>query len=155
MHTACLLLGSNIRPWVNLQRAVILLRRNCEVKAISSVWETQAVGSSGPNFLNAAVLITTHLEIQEFRLQVIACIETTLGRVRTQDKYADRTIDIDILIFDDILRDSNLWVHGFMALPTAELLPSLINPETGKTLSETAASIRQQIIAFRHPDIHL
>jgi len=125
------------------------------VKAVSTVWETQAIGSNGPNYLNVAVLISTDLDIQVFKIQVIVCIEATLGRVRTQDKYADRTIDIDILIFDDIVHDPNLWLQGFIALPTAELIPDLMNPDSGKSLAETASIIGQQIVAFHHPDVHL
>lgn len=122
---------------------------------VSTVWETQAVGSSGPNFLNAAVLVKTELEMRDFKAQVTSCIETTLGRVRTQDKYADRTIDIDILTYDGVVMDANLWLQGFVALPTSELLPDLINTETGNTLLETASRLREAIIAFPHPDIHL
>ncbi len=54
-----------------------------------------------PNFLNAAVLIETDLTAAELKEQVLQVIERELGRVRTADKNAPRTIDLDIALFGD------------------------------------------------------
>jgi len=62
---ACLLLGSNITPEHNLPRAMELLRHHVEVSRASRVWETPAVGSAGPNFLNAAILVRTRMEPEQ------------------------------------------------------------------------------------------
>jgi 2-amino-4-hydroxy-6-hydroxymethyldihydropteridine diphosphokinase len=62
---ACLLLGSNIAPEQNLPKAIALLRHYVEVADTSKVWETPAVGSSGANFLNAAVMVRTHLKPEQ------------------------------------------------------------------------------------------
>ena len=58
MHQVYLSLGSNIQPEVNLPRAVELLQEYGKFIKVSRAWESEAVGSDGPNFLNACVLFT-------------------------------------------------------------------------------------------------
>ena len=118
-HEACLLLGSNIRADHYLPRAVKLLRKQGKIVRASSVWETPAVGSNGPNFLNAAVLVLTSLEVQALKDELLHPIEAELGRVRTADKNAPRSIDIDLIFFDGILLDPHLWDYAFRAIPVA------------------------------------
>ena len=61
MHQVYLSLGSNIQPEVNLPEAVKLLQEYGEIRKISTAWESAAVGSDGPNFLNACALLITSL----------------------------------------------------------------------------------------------
>ena len=61
-HLACLLLGSNIQPERNLPLAIDQLQKHLTILRISSVWETPPVGSAGPSFLNAALLVQTPLK---------------------------------------------------------------------------------------------
>lgn len=122
-HIACLMMGSNIRPEENLQQALYLLRELVSIQKISSVWKTPAVGSPGPDFLNAAILVQTHLDADELKNSVLRPLETKLGRVRVEDKNAPRTIDLDIIIFDDILLEDDLWHQAYLAVPISELLP--------------------------------
>lgn len=122
-HIACLMLGSNIRPEENLQQALYLLREQVSIQKISSVWKTPAVGSPGPDFLNAAILVQTDLGARELKDSVLRPLETKLGRVRVEDKNAPRTIDLDIIIFDDVLLDDALWHQAYLAVPISELLP--------------------------------
>lgn len=142
-HIACLLLGSNISPVENLQRAMVKLREQGDVLAASSVWETIAVGSDGPNFLNAALLYQTESSAHDLKMNVLLPIEISLGRVRTENKNAPRTIDIDIIVYDNQVIDSHIWDRMFVALPISELLPNLRNPQDGRTLGETANELRQ------------
>jgi 2-amino-4-hydroxy-6-hydroxymethyldihydropteridine diphosphokinase len=148
MHTAFILLGSNIHPERNLFRAINLLQKSCAVKAISQVWETAAMGSDGPNFLNTAVKIHTFFRVQELKENVLQNIEKKLGRVRITDKYAPRTIDLDIIIFDNQVLDPNLWERNFIALPMSEIFPDLFNPKKQKTLLQIAQSIRNSAFAI-------
>lgn len=140
---ACLLLGSNIAPEHNLPRAVALLRRHVEVSGASRVWETPAVGSSGPNFLNAAVLARTHLDPGELKRLVLSAIEQDLGRVRTADKNAPRPIDIDIVAWNGQVTDPDVWRYAHAAVPVAEVLPGNLHPAQGETLAQAAARLRQ------------
>jgi 2-amino-4-hydroxy-6-hydroxymethyldihydropteridine diphosphokinase len=147
-NLAYLSLGSNIEPERNLPAAVSQLDQFGRVRAVSSVWETPPVGfSDQPNFLNAAVLFETHLSAQALREEAISAIEAALGRVRTENKYAPRTIDIDIMLFNhDIIRlegrripDPEVLGRSFVAIPLAEITPDYVHPETGQTLKDIAS----------------
>jgi 2-amino-4-hydroxy-6-hydroxymethyldihydropteridine diphosphokinase len=141
-HQACLLLGSNILPEQNLVRGVDLLRKKVKIVQISSVWETPAVGSPGPDFLNLALLITTTLAADEFKEKVLRPLETQLGRRRSVDKNAPRTIDVDIILFDGQLLDPNLWRYAHRAVPVAEILPDYRSGQ-GDTLREVASVLAE------------
>jgi 2-amino-4-hydroxy-6-hydroxymethyldihydropteridine diphosphokinase len=149
VHQAVLLLGSNIRPAKNLALAVDLLRRGLTVEQLSSVWQTASVGSNGPDFLNQAVLVATTLQADDLKEKVLRPLETQLGRVRSADRNAPRTIDIDVILFDGQLKDQNLFRQAYRAIPVAELLPDL-RSSNGETLAEAAtrltktASIRKE-----------
>jgi len=141
-HQACLLLGSNILPEKNLTLGLNLLRNMATISRLSSVWETPSVGSSGPDFLNLAVLITTQLKASELKAQVLRPLEKQLGRVRSANKNAPRTFDIDIILFDGQLLDPNLWVYAHRAVPVAEILPDY-RSDQGKLLKEVAHGLAE------------
>ncbi len=153
-HRACLLLGSNIQPEANLWQAVRLLQDQMTVLKASSVWETSSVGSGGPNFLNAALLVAVSLEDIALKEQVLRPIEARLGRVRTADKNAPRTIDLDIILFDGRLLDPSLWVHAHRAVPVSELLPQY-RSETGETLQQAAKRLSQTTFIRLRDDLQL
>ena len=140
---ACLLLGSNIAPERNLPRAMELLRRYVEVEGASRVWESPAVGSPGPNFLNAAVLARTYLAPDELKRLVLSAIEQDLGRVRTADKNSPRPIDIDIVAWNGQVTDPDVWRYAHAAVPVAEMLPNNFHSEQGETLAQVATRLRQ------------
>jgi 2-amino-4-hydroxy-6-hydroxymethyldihydropteridine diphosphokinase len=152
VHQACLLLGSNIQPGKNIALAIKLLRQSVTVMRSSSVWETQAVGSVGPDFLNLALLITTALEAGELKEKVLRPLETQLGRVRSADKNAPRPIDLDIIIFDDQLLDPNLWIYAHRAVPVAEILPDYRSAH-GDTLQEIASELAKSTPLRLKPDV--
>jgi len=133
-----ILLGSNIRPEENLKEALALLAKYSKIKACSRIWRTEAIGSDGPDFLNMAVDLETDLDSLEIKSRIIKNIEIRLGRVRTEDKNAPRTIDLDIILLNDEVLDDDLWKKAFVALPVSELRPNLINPKSGVSLKEYA-----------------
>jgi 2-amino-4-hydroxy-6-hydroxymethyldihydropteridine diphosphokinase len=152
-HRACILLGSNIEPEQNTRRAVAMLKELCRILAFSSCWETGSVGYNGPNFINLAVLVETDLDTADFKQKIIDRIEERLGRVRTPNKNAPRTIDLDIIVMDGEVLDHNLWDRAHVALPVSELLPDLIDLNTGKNLKETAGELAQQAHAVPRQDV--
>lgn len=141
-HQACLLLGSNILPEKNLTLGLNLLRNVVTISKLSSVWEAPSVGSSGPDFLNLAALITTSLKASELKAQVLRPLEKQLGRVRSANKNAPRTFDIDIILFDGQLLDPNLWVYAHRAVSVAEILPDY-RSDQGKLLKEVARELAE------------
>ena len=153
LHEAYLNIGSNIEPRRNLPRAIRLLRQYGQVKAISSAWQSHAFGSNGPDFLNACLLFLTPLEAHNLKEQVIRPIEAELGRVRGPDKYAPRTIDIDIILFDDEPFGWEFWSNAFVVVPLADLLPEFRHPLNYEKLTQVAAHMRRQTWIVARPDV--
>lgn len=141
-HQAVIGVGSNISPRENISSALYLISHRVKIEAVSTIWLTKAIGSSGPDFLNTAILISTGFNINQLRKGVLKPIEHLLGRVRTQDPNAPRTIDLDILIYDGIILDAQLWNYPHTAVPAAELVPELEVPNTGLRAAEIAAALR-------------
>lgn len=158
-NRAYLALGSNIEPETNLPAAVMRLADYGRVLAVSSVWESAAVGDTNqPDFLNAAVLLETTLTAEQLKRAAIGEIEQTLGRQRDpSNENAARTIDIDIALFnDDVLLvgesripDPEILERPFLAVPLAELDADYQHPTAGRTLQEIAASLSNDSLRIR------
>lgn len=156
MNRVYLLLGSNINKETNLPEAVRVLDSLCHVVKLSSVYETVPMGlKDQPNFLNMAALIETELDPCQIKEKIIQPIEIELRRERGAEKNAPRTIDVDIVLYNDEVFDyvpDNGRVHhlpdpdivrwAHVAVPLAELAPQKVHPETGQTLSEIAAQLQ-------------
>ena len=146
MNRIVVSLGSNIDKEENLPEAVRLLRQRCQVVAVSSVYETKPVGlENQPIFWNAAVIVHSDLGPTEFKRDVLTWVEQKLQRKRTADKNAPRTIDVDITLFNEAvfdldethhIPDPDLLRYPHVSVPIAELLPSMLHPETGETFLE-------------------
>lgn len=153
LHRACICLGSNIDPESNMKKAVMLLRELSNIEGLSACYETVAVGSSGPNFLNMAACLVTAMPPDALKEQVLHPIEQQLGRVRMQDKNAPRTIDLDLIIYDNQVLDPELWRRVHLALPFSELLPELQDPDSGKSLKDIAAELEDRETALLRPEL--
>ncbi len=152
-HTVLISLGSNINPEKHLPAAVKLLAEIVDGLQVSSTWESPAVGSIGPNYLNNAVLFRTGLSLEKVRSHLITPIENQLGRVRSGDKYMDRTIDLDVLIYDQNVVDPDLWSQAHLAVPTSELIPDFKNETTGDTLREIAERLQHRVEINQRVDL--
>ena len=144
-HVAYLSLGSNLQPETNLVRAIELLQTYGRLEKISSAWESESVGAEGPNYLNACVLLVTTLRQMELKAEALLPIETSLGRQRSADKFAPRTMDIDIVLFDGISCDDKYWEQAFVVVPLAEIHPEYQNPIRGESIRKTATRLRQLV----------
>lgn len=152
-HLAYLSLGSNIQPEKNLVRAIQLLQEQGRIESISSAWESRSVGEDGPNYLNACIAFATRLSWPELKEEVILPIELQLGRKRTENKYAPRTMDIDIILFDDQSCDEKSWEKAFVVVPLAEIYPHYPNPLRNESIRETAARLRREIWMETRPEV--
>lgn len=152
-HLAYLNLGSNIQPEANLVRAVDLLSKYGEVLRVSSAWESRSVGAEGPNYLNACVLFRTEYTPVELKEKVIRPIEAQLGRVRSENRYSPRTIDIDIVLFDEKPYNDRFWRFAFVIVPLAEIHPEYQNPITRENITLTATRLRSQVWMETHPEV--
>jgi 2-amino-4-hydroxy-6-hydroxymethyldihydropteridine diphosphokinase len=152
-HIYYLNIGSNIEPDINLPKTINLLAKHGEVKAISNAWESRSIGANGPNFLNACIIFYTPLSLKEFKEKVIKYIETSLGRQRSNDKSAPRTIDIDIIMADNEPLNLERWNNPFVVIPMAELMPKLIHPTKHQELTLVADRMRSQTWIVKRPNI--
>ena len=153
MHQAYLSLGSNILPEINLPKAIELLYGYGQILKISSAWETEAVGSDGPNYLNACVLLAIPFLSIELKEQVLRPIEIKLGRIRNKDKNAPRTMDIDIIIFDEQSRNNKFWKLAFVVVPLAEIYPKFQNPLNQESITKTATRLRLENWIKARPEV--
>lgn len=152
-HQVCIVLGSNIEPVDHILKALNILEDYGRLERISTTWETPSFGSPGPNFLNTAVLFRTKFNATELKYEILRLIESQLGRVRTTDKNAPRTIDLDIVLFDGQVVDPKLWVRPFLAITVAELFPDLVHKKTGRSLSSIAHEVMMTVGAIPHPEL--
>jgi 2-amino-4-hydroxy-6-hydroxymethyldihydropteridine diphosphokinase len=152
-------LGSNIDPQFHLEKAVARLATLCRLVNVSTAYETTPVGrlDQAP-FINAAVLIETRLEAADLKWKVLRTIEKELDRVRTTDKFAPRTIDLDIALYNDeileldggIIPDPDLLKHSHVARPLADIAPMWRHPATGETLAEIADKLGDRGVTPLH-----
>ncbi len=152
-HKVYLSIGSNIEPEANLPKAIELLAQYGRVQAVSQAWESQAVGSSGPNFLNASVELLTDIGPSELKERLARPIEEALGRVRTEDKNAARPIDVDVMMVDDEAYNIDRWDNAFVLLPIAELLPEVEHPVTHEKLRSAAERARETTWIVQRPGL--
>lgn len=148
-------LGSNIEPADNLKKAIQLLQDRSDVRRISSIWESAAIGSTGPNFLNAIVLIHTALSASDLKSELIKPLESELERVRTADKFAPRTIDIDILVHNDVLLDEDLFIQAHLAVPFAELYPEFRHAVNGIRIGDAAEALSAKTALSERVDLRI
>ena len=137
-HRAVIALGSNISPEQNIQMAIGHLARQTRLLGLSRFYRTAPIGDAGPvDFINGAVLVATDLAARDLKAAVLQPVETALGRRREANKYAARTIDLDILIFDDdvidepALRvpDPDLRTRAFLAAALLDVVPGAVLPD--------------------------
>jgi 2-amino-4-hydroxy-6-hydroxymethyldihydropteridine diphosphokinase len=142
MPKAYLSLGSNQEPEQHLSAAVLALRQTFGEIVLSDWVQTKAVGFEGPDFINGAAIIETDWDVYTLDAWLHA-LEDANGRKRDVPRFSSRTLDIDIIFFDDLILQGpgNLQIprpelkHAFVLGPLAQIAPDFINPETGGSLA--------------------
>ena len=143
MASVYLGLGSNISPDINLSIAIRELEARYGELKRSAVYRGAAVGFDGADFLNLVV----YLQSNQSPLDIcgeIELIHNLAGRVREGNKWGSRPLDIDLLLYDDLVSDErpvrvprdDILQYSFVLRPIAELAPALLHPLTGKTVLE-------------------
>jgi 2-amino-4-hydroxy-6-hydroxymethyldihydropteridine diphosphokinase len=139
---AYLSLGSNVEPEKNLRKAIAALRERFGDVVVSPVYRTPAVGFNGPDFLNAIAFIES--DIHPFALNDwLHALEVAQGRDRRDASYSNRTLDIDIIYFGDLVlegpEDFQLprpELHrAFVLKPLADVAPDFVDPVRHMTLA--------------------
>ena len=138
MGYAYLSLGSNVDAQAHLRKAVAALRARFGEIALSDAYVFPAVGFEGGDFLNAAAVVDSDLD--PFALNDwLHALEDAHGRDRSGPRYGDRTLDIDIVFYDDLVLDGPGHLrlprdelrHAFVLKPLAEIAPGFVDPVSG------------------------
>ena len=143
MNTAYLGIGSNVDVEHNVRSGLATLRAAFGAVELSPVYRSVAVGFEGEDFINLAARIETQMQPLELK-ELLNSLEDRHGRRRQAPKFSDRTLDIDILLFDD------LWLHcpglvlprpeilhfAHVLRPLAELAPDMVHPSARRPLSQ-------------------
>jgi len=150
MIRAFVAIGSNIDPAVNVENALDLLARRLIVTKISTVYKTEAEKRpEQEQFYNCVIEIQTDMAPLELKFQVLRSIEAQLKRQRSSDKYSPRTIDLDLILYGDLVLEENDLImpdpdiarRFFLAAPLAELEPDLILPGSNMRIFDLAANL--------------
>lgn len=136
-------LGSNVDPFIHLASCLDALLLNFNDLSLSSVFESEAVGFEGDNFLNMVVGINTDLSLAGLSV-LLKTIEDKHGRDRQQPRFSGRTLDIDILTYDDLagkfdgitLPRGEITENAFVLWPLSQVGGKRRHPVLKKTFAE-------------------
>ncbi|MCP4076183.1 MAG: 2-amino-4-hydroxy-6-hydroxymethyldihydropteridine diphosphokinase [Gammaproteobacteria bacterium] len=133
-------LGSNINPELNIRLAIDELKLQYGELIISPVYQTAAVGFDGEDFLNLVVSFNTLIPVQDIAAE-LKKIEDEIGRDRSQPKFSSRSIDLDLLTYDELVLDEpgvqvpryEILQNAFVLKPLSDIQGSALHPEQHKT----------------------
>jgi 2-amino-4-hydroxy-6-hydroxymethyldihydropteridine diphosphokinase len=135
-------LGSNIDRVRYIRTGVHTLQAMFGELTLSPVYESPAEGFAGDSFYNMVVGLDTTIDISKLSAQ-LKQIEADCGRVKSAEKFADRTLDIDILLYGDaILHDDGYDIprdeilrYAFVLKPLADIAGEIIHPQQQQTIA--------------------
>ena len=161
LHKIFVGIGSNIDREKNIKSCMTILKKMYGDIMISPVYETESMGFDGPSFYNLVSCFETDESIYELK-NTLNKIENNHGRHFNETKFSSRTLDIDILYYDDlILSDDKVQVprkeiceYDFVLKPLIDLVPDFIHPVHNISHKEILDSIKikQQIISIVNMD---
>lgn len=153
-------IGSNINRQTNIQGGIAALRNRFGLLSISPVYESKPFGFDGENFYNLVAAFDTGLNIDEVTA-ALREIEFEFGRNRDEPRFSSRTLDIDLLMFGDLVNESyhvprsDINEFSFVLCPLANLAPDLRHPVSGRRLDEMWQAFDKSRHAIRQVDIHI
>lgn len=138
-------IGSNQDRRKNIAQALNALRLNFFDLVCSDIFESKAAGFEGADFYNIGVNATTDLSVIDV-LSVLHIIEDNQGRDRSKAKFSSRIIDLDLVLYDNIIDKANnlprddILKYSFVLAPLAQLNPNGIHPLEQKTYAQLLAT---------------
>jgi len=137
-------IGSNVDREANIRAAVAELRRRYGVLRVSTVYESKPIGFEGEHFYNLVVGFDTDEEVHEVA-RTLRAIEAQRGRVRAAPRFSSRTLDLDLLLYDDLVLNEDhglelprgeITLYAFVLRPLAELASGRRHPVEGRSFGE-------------------
>jgi len=135
-------IGSNIEKEVNIIKGLDALKHVFGELTLSSLFESESIGFDGPIFYNMVVGASTELSLDELS-KILRQIEFDHGRDFDAVKFSPRTLDLDLLLFDDVICDSpaqlprdEITKNAFVLWPLTELAPNLEHPVLKQTIEQ-------------------
>lgn len=143
MARVFLSIGSNVDKADNIRSGIALLREQFGELELSPVYENDAVGFEGDSFYNLVVAFDSDAAITDV---AAACrrIEEQQGRDRSAPKFSSRTLDIDLLLYDDmVIEDGSMDVprgeitrYAFVLKPLSDIAADVVHPVLGRCIGE-------------------
>ena len=142
MITAYIGVGTNIDREQHAKVAYTELLQLGEDLLVSPIYECEPIGFSSQNFYNFVIALRTTLSLEELSRRLRE-IEFKWGREENAQKYQDRTLDLDIVLFGEIISKqkpelprSDIYKYPFVTKPLYDLEPHLIIPGDGRTVAD-------------------
>lgn len=144
-------IGSNIESEPHIKAVVAGIAELGQITGISGFYGNPPIGGSPqPDYTNGAVRLSTTMPVRDLRKSLRA-LEASRGRRRTEDKYAPRTIDLDILLYGEIedeelqIPDPQIVSRPFVFIPILDIDPDLILPPSGRSLADITKSAEHNL----------
>ncbi|WP_404341138.1 2-amino-4-hydroxy-6-hydroxymethyldihydropteridine diphosphokinase [Pseudoalteromonas mariniglutinosa] len=135
-------LGSNVNKVHYFRQALITLQRYFPNLRHSSVFESEAVGFAGNNFYNSVVAAETQMPLADL-CKLLKQIELDNGRTHKDKKFSPRTLDLDLLFYDDLICDTpaqlprdEITKNAFVLQPLAEVAGDFFHPVAQQTIAK-------------------
>ncbi|MGB0858421.1 MAG: 2-amino-4-hydroxy-6-hydroxymethyldihydropteridine diphosphokinase [Pseudoalteromonas spongiae] len=135
-------IGSNINKEHYIKAALAILPQHFDNVIYSSVFESESVGFEGNNFYNLVAAATTNLPLEEVCAR-LKQIERDHGRTPADKKFSPRTLDLDLLFFDEVICDTpaqlprdEITKNAFVLWPLAEIASDFIHPTVNLSIGE-------------------
>ena len=154
--------GSNVSPVESLTKALAAFKSHFPDLVVSPAFANAAVGFSGADFINLALGFTTALPLAAV-LEKLHAIELLCGRGRTDEKWAPRRMDLDVLLFGELVGEfpgarlprPDLVRRAYMLGPLAAIAPSVVHPTLKRTIGELWAEFDQGAHPLRRLNLPL
>ncbi|MDX1443804.1 MAG: 2-amino-4-hydroxy-6-hydroxymethyldihydropteridine diphosphokinase [Gammaproteobacteria bacterium] len=160
MATIYISVGSNIEPDVHVRSARAALEASFGPAEASPVYRTEAVGFDGDDFLNLVLALHTDEAVETVDAELDR-IERDNGRDHAAPRFAPRTLDLDLLLYDELVMDEDglrlprkeIMKYAFVLKPLADLAPDMRHPVDGRCYAELLRELdlgsqRCEAIAF-------